>query len=226
VATWDSCHIAFRGKCTPPPRSPSGYRNLCNKSTLTAEGVHAATCPVFMDTVHPDLRMLASDAQAFYAHTGCAVADVSVYDTKHGIFICGAMRPDATPEQVRAFRGSDISPDWRPLPHRNDMVALVAVNTSGFITPALVASAGTPAVEHSVQPGKARVLMDVGTGEVKALVAAGMVRHSSHLSAVSMLEELRAEVAQLRRQMAPMRMAHLAKTYGMTDLPVVANGSK
>lgn len=202
-----SCHIGFRDRCVQTPKSRSNYRFFANKQCLTAEGVMVATGPIFMDTVHPSLRKQASDAQAFYADTGCAVADVAVYDTPKGMFIAGAVRPSATPAQIRALRGSDISPDWRVIGGHLECVALLAVNTSGFITPALVASAGEGELAESVKPGVVSAQVSVDTGEVLALVAAGMKMHRAPDAQV---EALTAEVAALRAEFDTLMAERLA----------------
>jgi hypothetical protein len=162
---------------------------------LTAEGVMVSTGPIIMDTVHPDLRLAASDAQAFYAHTGCGVGDVAVYEDRWGIQIAGAVRPAATPDQVRGLRASDISPDWRKVNGRPlECVAMLVVSNSGFKTPqALAASAAAVAEagERPTVPGSFNYRVQVDDGEVLALVAAGMV----HKAAADF--EVRSEIGKL-----------------------------
>lgn len=209
-----SCHIGFADRCVRTPKSRANYRYFANKQCETAEGIMVASGPIFMDTVHPSLKLKASDAQAFYAHTGCAVADVAVYDTPKGMYVAGAVRPSATPDQIRALRGSDISPDWRIIQGHLECVALLAVNTSGFITPALVASAGEAALDGAVKPGKVAVEVSFETGEILALVAAGMKPHTgSGVAALSAeVETLRAQVETLMAtQLAERKAAALGK---------------
>lgn len=203
VAQWGTCHIGFTDRCQQVPRTGSAYRHFRNKTVLTAEGDLIATGPVFMDTVHPNLRLVASDAQAFYADTGCAVADVALYENEHGIVAAGALRPGLTPEQVRRFRGSDVSPDWRSIGGRLEVVGLLSVNVSGFIVEGLVASGASSAP---------RGAWDSVSGEVTALVAAGMVRRAeSETERVRFeVEALRAEVAELREALRPMRAERAA----------------
>jgi len=170
IARWGSCHIGFSDRCVQVPRSGSAYKHFRNKSVLTAEGELVATGPIVMDTVHPNLRLVASDAQAFYADTGCGVADVAIYENEWGIVAAGAMRPGLTREQVRRFRGSDVSPDWRTIGGRLECVALLCVNASGFVVEGLVAS--------GAEVPNARGVFDSVAGELRSLVAAGMVRHA------------------------------------------------
>ena len=194
VARWGTCHIGFTDRCVNVPKSGSAYKHFRNKNVLTAEGELVATGPVFMDTVHPDLRLKASDTQAFYADTGCAVADVALYENEFGIVAAGALRPGLTPEQVRRFRGSDVSPDWRQIKGRLEVVGLLSVNVSGFIVEGLVASGATVSNPRGV--------WDSAEGELTTLVAAGMIRQSE-----SEMSELRAELAAMQAEMADFREA-------------------
>lgn len=170
IANFGTCHISF-GHCVPVPRSRTNYAKFRCGTVLTAEGTSVRTGPIVMDTVHPDLRWRASDAQAFYADTGCAVCDVVPYEDEFGIVVVGAMRPDVPPARLRAFRASDISPDWRTIDGQpRECCALVAVNNSGFKMPqSLAAAAGM-----FVEPGFSAVAFDADD-EVYALVASGGV---------------------------------------------------
>lgn len=175
IASEGTCHIAFAGKCVPPPKSRTNYAAFRCGSVLTAEGDTIRTGPIVMDTVHPDLKRAASDAMAFYAHTGAAVADVVPYDTQFGIYVAGVVRPDASPVQIRNLRASDISPDWRYINgNPRECCALVAVNNGGFkVTQSLAASAG-----DYVMPGDTAVAVYGAEDEVFALVASGGYRAS------------------------------------------------
>ncbi len=174
VAAWGTCHIGFDGRCVDVPRSSCNYAEYRKGEVLCDDGTLVATGPLIVDTVHPDLKMRASDAQAFYAHTGSVAGDVAVYEDGFGIYVAGATRPAATPGQVRALRGGDVSPDWRRVNRRPGLecVAMLAVNNSGFKVPfALAASAG-----DLIFPGKdAQGRFEIDTGEVITLVSAGRV---------------------------------------------------
>lgn len=164
-----TCHIGFGNRCIEVPKSRTNYAAFRTGSVITAEGETVRTGPLVMDTVHPDLRRQASDAMAFYAHTGSAVADVVPYDTEFGIYLAGVMRPDATPTQIRNLRASDFSPDWRLINgNPRECCAILAVNNSGFKVPqALAASAG-----DYVMPGHMAIAVDRDEN-VLALVASG-----------------------------------------------------
>lgn len=211
VATWDACHISYTGRCVSPPRSAVGYAEFRKGHVLTAEGDLMPTGPLIMDTVHPSLARVASDAQAFYAHTGCAVADVAVYEDAYGIFVTGAMRPDATPAQVRTLRASDVSPDWRDVNGRpRECVAMLVVNSGGFKTPtaALVAAGADPALvdmaETGIIPGRLAYALGPD-GDITAMVAAGSVRGHGQSTLLARVDRLEAALTDLASAMRPIR---------------------
>lgn len=197
VARFGSCHIGFTDRCVDVPRTGCAYKHFRNKSVKTEEGTLVATGPIFMDTVHPNLRLLASDAQAHYAHTGCAVADVALYENEYGIVAAGALRPGLTEAQVRTFRGSDVSPDWRKIGGRLEIVGLLSVNVSGFVVEGLVAS--------GAEISAARGRYDTVAGECTALVAAGMVHKADFEQAEK--EQTREALASLTDQVTEMHSA-------------------
>jgi hypothetical protein len=238
VAPWGSCHIGFvgQGRCVPVPRGDGEYRAFQNpkgfgRGVLTAEGTIVETGPLILDTVHPTLKWSANDAQAFYSHTGSTVGDVRLYDDEWGILACGAVRPDTPPEVVRAARASDVSPDWRPLRPGgpNELCALLCVNESGFITEALVASAGA----GWTRPGTVKVRFAVDGETIEGMIGAPRVRQTEAMTVQHLREELDSlraefleEIETLRLQVRPFRvermrarMAAAAGRIGVEDEP-------
>ncbi len=204
VAEWGALHIGM-GRPTPVPKSHTNYSAFRTGTVETAEGTMVRTGPVVMDTVHPDLAMKASDAQAFYAHTGSAIADVAIGEDEFGIWVHGAIRPGTTDEQIRVLRASDLSPDWRTVNGKpRECCALLVVNNSGFKPlGALAASAGGAEIHEFVMPGRtaARIGDD---GEVMALVASAHIARRSLLNdMISELSEMRSQFDRLRTQLSP-----------------------
>jgi hypothetical protein len=86
-----------------------------------------------VDGGHADLGLDFAHAKDAMAHTGNAVADVHLFEDSFGLWAAGAVRPSATPEQVRVLRASGISPDWRPVSRSHvELAGLVCVNSSGL----------------------------------------------------------------------------------------------
>lgn len=145
LADWNIPHIGHGGRKVYPPRGDDFAHFYTGKHVTTREGERIPTGPIFIDTVHPNLAAQASDAQAFYAHTGAAVADVHLYNGEHGIVAAGVLRPGIDELAAIRFERSDVSPDWRWVNGRHRMIAILAVNASGFPVPyveGIAASAG------------------------------------------------------------------------------------
>ena len=178
VIEWGTCHIGSGRRClNASDFQKDGFSHFYagGKRVLTDSGELVEVGTIYADTVHPNLLMEASDAQAFYAHTGCALADVRLYETSRGIVAAGAMRPDVDPIEARAFRGSDVSPDWRWIQEprgrgRHRLIGLLACNVSAFLVEAVAASAGAA-------PGSARATFTTDEDATPiAAVGLGMVR--------------------------------------------------
>lgn len=155
LAEKGTCHTGSGARCVAVPASNDFRSFYTGKRVLTAEGELLPVGPIIMDTVHPNKLWNASDAQAFYADTGCAVADVRLYRTKWGIVAAGILSPFATAAQVYRLRASDVSPDWRSIRYENGrkehkVVAVLAVPCSGFVVEGSEALVASGAPEGSV----------------------------------------------------------------------------
>ena len=185
VATWGTCHTAFR-ECVEPPSSPSGYAYFRTGIVITDEG-EVAVGQLTVDTGHPDLTYGAMAAKAHYDDTGAQVADVAAGEDEYGIWVAGAVRPWATAEQIHKLRASRLSGDWRPIGGELEMIAALAVNSGGFPIPrAALAASG-----------------------VQALVAAGVVVPQREVLARMVDDAVARELA--RRTYAGLRGAVLAR---------------
>lgn len=161
LATRDSCHRAVQsmtGQCFTPPPSPSRYARFMDGSVVTASGRTIPVGRIAVGTTHPNLTASSAEAKRHYDDTGTCTAIVAAGEDEHGIWLSGALVPEATPEQVAALRRSPISGDWRRHgPEGLDLVAALAVNTAGFPAPFR---------------GAVRTL-SVDGGECQALIASG-----------------------------------------------------
>lgn len=170
LATWGSCHIGFKDVCTTPPASASDYAYFRTGSVLTDDGKHVAVGQITMGTGHAALSLSARPAAAHYDDTGTAVADVAAGDDEHGIWVSGAIRPSATPEQIAVLRASALSGDWRTIGGNLELVAALSVNVPGFPIP--------------------RTALAASGGEQTSLIAANIVDVQGHLVAAGDLEDI------------------------------------
>jgi hypothetical protein len=164
IALWGTCHIGYGlsvkqgNDCVAPPESKSGYAYFLTGVADTDQG-EVNVGVLTMGTGHAPERMRAIPAAAHYDNTGTAVADVAVGEDEHGIWFSGAMRSGMTDEQVRAFKASSLSGDWRTIKSDYEMVAALVVNVPGFPIP--------------------RRSMGASGGRQVSLVAAGVVNRET-----------------------------------------------
>ncbi|MFC1410399.1 2'-5' RNA ligase family protein [Streptacidiphilus sp. N1-12] len=135
VAPWEEPHIGYPGVRTTAPRSASGYAHFHTGDVLTAEGNLLAVGHLTAGTGHADGRLTAAAAAAHYDNTGRCVAVVRAGEDAHGIWVAGALVPEATAEQVAELRRSPLSGDWRMKGGQLELVAALCVNVPGFHRP-------------------------------------------------------------------------------------------
>lgn len=209
IASFKSCHTGYADRCVPPPRSPSGYAYFTTGTVTTAEGDVVRVGQLTMGAGHANTRpgMSVAEVHAHYDGGPGAVqmADVNVGEDQFGIWFSGALRPDVTDEQVRAFMACGVSGDWREVVRGKglDLVACAAgIPVPGFpIARAIAASAlGDTEMDLDLPMTTASFL----EGEPVALVAAGIIRqplpwenalaHQAHE-----IEELKARLTRAER---------------------------
>jgi len=137
-ALWNRCHVGSPGTCVTPPREPASFRGFLTGSRF--DGV--ATGPIVMRTTHAPLGHDLATAQQHYAHTGQAVADVTVGADQYGLWAAGALRVGVDDAMVEALRGSALSGDWRPIGGKHRLIGLLAVNAPGFRVSRAIAASG------------------------------------------------------------------------------------
>ena len=143
IAAWHVDHIGLPN-ATKPPRSRSKYAYF-RTGVVRTDGGDVQVGQLTLAGGHASLQASAEDAVKHYDDTASAIADVAAGEDEYGIWVAGALRPDATPLQVRALRASAPSGDWRPINGRLELVAVCQVNVPGFpIARTMVASSGLP----------------------------------------------------------------------------------
>lgn len=132
LAYWGQCHTGYAGVCVTPPASASNYSQFHLGEVLCAGGERVAAGPLVVGCDHADLSMFAADARDHYAHAGLQWADVRISDGVYGPWVCGAVHPDITDEQLRVLRVSSLSGDWRRIAGELDLIMPLTVNNPGF----------------------------------------------------------------------------------------------
>lgn len=153
AAQWGACHIGFMDVCTQPPREED-FPYFLTGELIADSGKVVTVGQITVTANHADLYAAAGPAKEHYENTGNAIADVHVGADRVGIWVAGAIRPNADPALVHELRASgEVSGDWRRIGGSHRLVGLLGVNVGGFVVPRM----------------KARV----ASGQVQALVAAG-----------------------------------------------------
>lgn len=162
AALWGTCHIGQAGLCVTPPHEDS-HPYFMTGSVWTEDGSMASVGQITVGTSHAPLNVGYRAASDHYDNTGWAVADVTVGNDSHGIWVAGSVRSGADPDRVHELRAAgQVSGDWRRIGGQLRLVGLLAVNVPGFPVPKLRAT--------------------YSSGQQLALVAAGMPNLSEQLT--------------------------------------------
>jgi len=177
IATWDSIHIGMAG-AVRAPKSRSNYAYFQTGTLKTDTGKAVNVGQLTLAGGHAPLTSDAAATVKHYDDTNSAVADVTVGEDRYGIWAAGALRPAVTPEQLRTFRASPLSGDWRPINGGLELVAACAVNVPGF-----------PIARARVASGTVQALVAAGAGSL-ALIAAARNTESGLAARLDKLEQM------------------------------------
>lgn len=167
IAQWGVCHvglglsIGIDDTCTEAPHSPTNYAYYRTGVVDTDQG-EIPVGNLTMGIGHAPDKASARATIAHYDNVNAVVADVVTGEDEFGIWFSGAMRPNLTDDQIRAFKGATLSGDWRMIGGELELVAALAVNVPGF---------GIP-----------RLSLAASGGRQTALVAAGIVRREDKVT--------------------------------------------
>lgn len=137
AALWGTCHIGQTGVCVTPPHEDD-HPYFMTGAVACQDAVMASVGQITVGTGHAPLHLGHRAASEHYDNTGAAVADVTVGNDAHGIWLAGCVRPGAAPDRVHELRASgQVSGDWRRIGGQLRLVGLLAVNVPGFPVPKL-----------------------------------------------------------------------------------------
>jgi hypothetical protein len=133
LAAWNECHRDVSNRsCVLAPKSFKDYAPFHLGSVVTAEGDTVKVGKIVQDTRHADVRLGYAAAAIHYDDTGDEVAVVRAGEDNYGIWVAGAIVPDATARKVAKLRRSPISGDWRGVDGHLELTAALAVNVPAF----------------------------------------------------------------------------------------------
>lgn len=193
IAAWHVDHIGLP-RATKPPRSATNYAYFCTGALRTDQGdVHVGQ--LTLAGGHAPMEFSAPSAVEHYDNTASALADVTAGEDQFGIWVAGALRPEATPAQVRALRASAPSGDWRPINGRLELVAVCQVNVPGFPVARTMVAGGQMTALVAAGAAPLAQLRETETTALESRIEALENKELSakRLEALSVLEPLRVE---------------------------------
>lgn len=157
AASWGSCHIGYADECVSVPHEDS-HPYFMTGELITAEGKGVSVGQITVGTGHASMNANPQAAVSHYDNTGWAVADVVVGNDQHGIWVAGAVRPNADSSKVHELRASGrVSGDWRRIGGNLRLVGLLAVNVAGFLEPSMRARVASGVLYSLVAAGSSPV---------------------------------------------------------------------
>jgi hypothetical protein len=192
IAAWGECHrdFASRNECVLAPRSKQNYAPFHLGTVYTAEGDPIRVGKIVMDTRHADIGLGYTAAAVHYDNTGDEAAVIRATDGQFGIWVAGAVVPEATPSQVAKLRRSPISGDWRRVDGNLELTAALAVNVPAFPV-------------YSMDGGEQLALVAAGTLEPWEQVPTGIdpdAEPVEALTASQIAKEVLQEMARIQEQ--------------------------
>lgn len=142
VAVWGTCHVGIGDSCVQPPRSLTSYAYFHTGEVAADDGSRIAVGRLTYGGGHATPNLGFRAASEHYDRTSNTGAYVRAGEDEYGIWVAGALSPEADDDAVRQMRAAPLSGDWRRIGGNLEMVAALHVNTAGFPIPrALAASA-------------------------------------------------------------------------------------
>lgn len=150
VATWDTCHVGLGPDCTKPPKSVTSYAYFHTGELVADDGSRLPVGRLSYGGGHalPNLGFRA--AAEHYDKTSSMGALVRAGEDAYGIWVAGAVVPEADEAAVRIMRATPLSGDWRRVGGNLEMVAALHVNTAGFPIPRMMTASGEGAEDELV----------------------------------------------------------------------------
>ena len=226
VAAWGTCHVGIGDRCIMPPKSKTGYAYFHTGEVVTAEGQRVPVGRLTYGGGHAAGNAGYRAAAAHYDDSCHGGAVVRAGEDEYGIWVAGAMVPEADESTYATMRRTPLSGDWRRIGGNLELVAALHVNTAGFPIPRSVVSsaepqslvaagvlipAGTDAVGTSLDPAQ------FGRDAAAAFVAerdrieAARLRHDQLIASLEdhFYADLQAHYAESRQALQRMRLADL-----------------
>lgn len=216
VAVWDTCHVGIGDSCVKPPRSLTSYAYFHTGEVVADDGSRVAVGRLTYGGGHAQPNLGYRAAAEHYDSTSNLGALVRAGEDAYGIWVAGALAPEADDAAVRAMRAAPLSGDWRRIGGNLEMVAALHVNTAGFPIPRMLTASGDEQDLFSlVAAGTLPLVTDAGEDTPAALDYAEMGRAIARgmLAEQQAAAELTAKTEEWRALVAAATADDLAPDY-------------
>jgi hypothetical protein len=132
LAPWNECHVGIGDSCVIAPKSRTNYAYFHTGEVVTAEGDRLPVGRLSYGGGHAQGNLGYRAAAEHYDSTSHMGAVVRAGENEFGIWVAGALVPDADEETVRIMRATPLSGDWRRIGGNLELMAALHVNTPGF----------------------------------------------------------------------------------------------
>lgn len=177
AAVWNTCHVGIGDSCVKPPKSATSYAYFHTGEVVTADGSHVPVGRLsYGKGGHAGPNLGYRAAIDHYDSTTSMGALVRAGEDAYGIWVAGAIVPEADDAAVRVMRATPLSGDWRRVGGNLEMVAALHVNTAGFPIPRQMVAAsitGMPEDEEVLSLVAAGALAALTDEEVAVVASAG-----------------------------------------------------
>lgn len=143
LALWNTCHTGYRGQCVTVPDNPD-YSLFMQCAVTDDAGTEHRVGPLVVDEGHAPVEWSVPRAMTHYSSTALVAAYVTVGHDEHGVWVAGAVSPNATDGMIETLRRHPLSGDWRTTDTGEyALIAAVSVNAPGFaVRPRVMVAAG------------------------------------------------------------------------------------
>lgn len=189
IAGWKDQHRSVGLGRIKPPRSETSYAHFHSSPAVHLSD--GTTLPVGRLTVGighaPTRGVSTAAAQAHYDNVDSCWAIGRIGEDTHGIWFSGVVAPWASTEKVQMGLASPLSGDWRPVGPKGgnlELVAVLGVNTPGFLCSMSTDSAGKPlAMVASLGPATfdAGGVEHLTRDDIKAIMAEALVEQARNV---------------------------------------------
>jgi hypothetical protein len=171
VAVWGTCHVGIGDSCVQPPKSLTSYAYFHTGEMVADDGSRIPVGRLTYGGGHATPNLGFRAASDHYDRTSSTGAYVRAGEDEYGIWVAGALAPEADEDAVRQMRAAPLSGDWRRIGGNLEMVAALHVNTAGFPIPRALAASADEELYSLVAAGALPRVIDEDETEPPALTA-------------------------------------------------------